>query len=210
MDKIKIALAKGRLAEEAIGIMEDAGIEFPDYNKKSRKLIFEDKTGRIRIIFVKPWDVPVYVDKGAADMGMVGKDVLIENQVDVYEVADLGIGKCRLCVAGYGNQQFDKKKKLKIGTKFSVAAKEYFNKRGIPTEVIKLNGSVELAPLMGLSDVIVDIVETGSTLRENGLVILEEMFEISARLIVNKVSLKTKSGEIDKLIEKIENVIGKR
>lgn len=210
MEKMKIALAKGRLAEETIAIMKTAGIEFPDYSPKSRKLVFEDKTGTLRMIFVKPWDVPVYVENGAADLGVVGKDVLMENKADVYEVADLGIGKCRLCVAGYQDQEMEKKKKLKIGTKFSVAAKEYFNRRGISTEVIKLNGSVELAPLMGLSDVIVDLVETGGTLKENGLVILETMADISARLIVNKVSLKTRSGEIDAFIEKVETVCEER
>lgn len=210
MEKMKIALAKGRLAEETIAIMKTAGIEFPDYSPKSRKLVFEDRTGTLRMIFVKPWDVPVYVENGAADLGVVGKDVLMENKADVYEVADLGIGKCRLCVAGYQDQEMEKKKKLKIGTKFSVAAKEYFNRRGVSTEVIKLNGSVELAPLMGLSDVIVDLVETGSTLKENGLVILETMADISARLIVNKVSLKTRSGEIDAFIEKVETVCEER
>lgn len=207
MATVKIALAKGRLAEDAIVLLERIGINFNDYSKKSRKLIFLDDNKKIELVFVKSADVPVYVEKGAVDIGVVGKDVLMENRADVYEILNLNMGKCKMCVAGFKDQIFNPSKKLVIASKYPNISKNYFNKKGVLTEVIKLNGSVELAPILDLSDVIVDIVETGKTLKENGLVILEEMHDISARLVVNKVSLKTKNEEIEKLISGLEGIL---
>ncbi len=207
MTTVKIALAKGRLAEDAIVLLEKIGINFNEYSKKSRKLIFLDDNERIELVFVKSADVPVYVEKGAVDIGVVGKDVLMEDRADVYEILNLNMGKCKMCVAGFKDKIFNPSKKLVIASKYPNIAKNYFNKKGVLTEVIKLNGSVELAPILDLSDVIVDIVETGKTLKENGLVILEEMHDISARLVVNKVSLKTKNEEIEKLISGLEGIL---
>ncbi|WP_432666894.1 ATP phosphoribosyltransferase [Wukongibacter baidiensis] len=207
MDTVKIALAKGRLAEDSIVLLEKIGVKFKDYSKKSRKLTFLDEEGKIELVFVKSADVAVYVEKGAVDIGVVGKDVLMEDRADVYEILNLNMGKCKMCVAGFKDHIFSTSKKMVIASKYPNIAKNYFNKKGVLTEVIKLNGSVELAPILGLSDVIVDIVETGKTLKENGLVILEEMHDISARLVVNKVSLKTKNEEIEKLINGLEAIV---
>jgi ATP phosphoribosyltransferase len=207
LDTVKIALAKGRLADAAVILLEKIGINFKDYSKKSRKLIFKDDTERIKLVFVKSSDIPVYVEKGAVDIGIVGKDVLLENEADVYEILNLNIGKCKMCVAGFENYRMNNNRKLIIASKYPNIARNYFNKKGIFNEVIKLNGSVELAPILSLSDVIVDIVETGTTLKENGLVILDEINDISARLVVNKVSLKTKNEEIEKLISGLERIV---
>jgi ATP phosphoribosyltransferase len=207
LDTVKIALAKGRLADAAVVLLEKIGINFKDYSKKSRKLIFKDDTERIKLVFVKSSDIPVYVEKGAVDIGIVGKDVLLENEADVYEILNLNIGKCKMCVAGFENYRMNNNRKLIIASKYPNIARNYFNKKGIFNEVIKLNGSVELAPILSLSDVIVDIVETGTTLKENGLVILDEINDISARLVVNKVSLKTKNEEIEKLISGLERIV---
>lgn len=207
MDTVKIALAKGRLADDAVVLLEKIGINFKDYSKKSRKLIFKDDSERIKLVFVKSSDIPVYVEKGAVDIGIVGKDVLMENEADVYEILNLNIGKCKMCVAGFQNYEMNHSRKLIIASKYPNIAKNYFNKKGVFNEVIKLNGSVELAPILSLSHVIVDIVETGTTLKENGLVILDEINDISARLVVNKVSLKTKNEEIEKLISGLERIV---
>ncbi|SHJ55511.1 ATP phosphoribosyltransferase [Paramaledivibacter caminithermalis] len=207
MDAVKIALAKGRLADDAITLLGKIGINFNDYSKKSRKLIFKDDCEKIKLVFVKSSDIPVYVEKGAVDIGIVGKDVLLENEADVYEILNLNVGKCKICVAGFKNYERIHSRKLIIASKYPNIAKKYFNKKGIFNEVIKLNGSVELAPILGLSDVIVDIVETGTTLKENGLVVLEEIHDISARLVVNKVSLKTKNEEIEKIISGLERIV---
>ncbi len=207
MSKVRIGLAKGRLVEDCIEILKKIDINFSDYSKKSRKLIFEDDKNEIELVFVKSSDVPVYVEKGAVDIGIVGKDVLLESPADVYEVLNLNLGNCKLCVAGFPGYDINQSKKLVVGSKYPNAAKSFFNRNRINAEIIKLNGSVELAPILGLSEVIVDIVETGTTLKENGLVILENIYDISARLIVNKVSLKTKNEKIEDIIEKIENVI---
>jgi len=207
VDTVKIALAKGRLAEDSIVLLEQIGVKFKDYSKKSRKLTFLDDKEKVELVFVKSADVAVYVEKGAVDIGVVGKDVLMENRADVYEILNLNMGKCKICVAGFKDQVSSASKKLIIASKYPNIAKNYFNKKGVLTEIIKLNGSVELAPILGLSHVIVDIVETGKTLKENGLVILEEMYDISARLVVNKVSLKTKNEEIEKLINGLEAIV---
>lgn len=206
---VKIALAKGRLAETAIDILKASGYAFPDYSKKSRKLVFEDETKTIGLTFVKSMDVPIYVEKGAADVGIVGKDILMEIEPDVYEMLDLKMGACRICVAGFPNTKINRQQ-LVIGSKYPNVAKKYFSNQGIKTEILHLNGSVELAPIMGLSDVIVDIVESGKTLKENGLVVLKEMHPISARLIVNKVSLKTKGTIVESLIETLRKETSNR
>lgn len=196
---VNIALGKGRLAEITIEKLKEAGIEFPDYTKESRKLIFTDKTGRYRIIFVKAVDVGIYVEKGACDVGVIGKDTLLESASDVIEMLDLGYGKCIFAVAAPKGFEYNPTRKLRVASKYPRVAKEFFAKYGRSIEIIKINGSVELAPLVGLSDVIVDIVETGNTLRENGLEVVEPITDISARFIVNCASLKTKQEEVTKL-----------
>ncbi|MFD3155328.1 ATP phosphoribosyltransferase [Haloimpatiens sp. FM7330] len=204
---ITIALAKGRLAHESIKIFKN--IEIGDYICiDSRKLIFEDKKNGIRFLYVKPSDVVIYVQKGVADLGIVGKDVILESDSDVYEVCDLGFGKCKFSVAGKSDQVINKKDKvLKVATKYPKVATKYFEEKNQPIEIIKLNGSVELAPLVGLSDVIVDIVETGNTLKVNGLAVLEDISAISARLIANRVSYRFKLEEISYIVKSLENCL---
>ncbi|MBU4439161.1 MAG: ATP phosphoribosyltransferase [Acetobacterium sp.] len=202
---IRFALAKGRVAKKAIELLIDLGYVFEDYSEKSRKLIFTDTTGTIEFFLVKSPDVPTYVEKGAADIGIVGKDVLLEHPAQVYEMLNLNIGKCKMCVAGFENRPIPYGKKMVVGTKYPVIAKDYFHTKNQLVDIIKINGSVELAPLIGLADCIVDIVESGSTLKENGLSVLEEICEISSRLIVNQVSLKTKREMIDPIIKAFEN-----
>jgi ATP phosphoribosyltransferase len=205
MDYVNIALGIGRLADQTFALLEEFGIHFPEYDKKSRKLIFVDEAEKIRVVFVKASDVPIYVEEGAADIGIAGKDTLIESKANVYEIMDLGFGKCKFSVAAPKDFEEKLDRKRKVATKYPKVAKNYYEKKGEPIEIIKLNGSVELAPIIGLSDVIVDIVETGTTLKENGLEVIEDICEISARLIVNKVSFKTKNKKIHKLIKNFEN-----
>ncbi len=202
---IRFALAKGRVAKKAIELLIDLGYVFEDYSEKSRKLIFTDTTGTIEFFLVKSPDVPTYVEKGAADIGIVGKDVLLEHPAQVYEMLNLNIGKCKMCVAGFENHLIPYGKKMVVGTKYPVIAKDYFHTKNQLVDIIKINGSVELAPLIGLADCIVDIVESGNTLKENGLSVLAEICEISSRLIVNQVSLKTKREMIDPIIKAFEN-----
>lgn len=201
---IRFALAKGRVAKNAITFLKNLGYVFEDYSEKSRKLIFTDTTGTIEFFLVKSPDVPTYVEKGAADLGIVGKDILLEHPAQVYEVLNLAIGQCKVCVAGFEDRPLPYGKKLVVGTKYPIIAKHYFNSKNQTVDIIKINGSVELAPLIGLSDCIVDIVESGKTLKENGLSVLEEICEISSRLIVNKVSLKTKDHLINPIIQAFE------
>ncbi len=209
--KLTIALAKGRLAEDTVKILEEAGIDCACVNDDSRKLVLTNDAGNIRFIMVKPTDVPVYVDHGVADIGVAGKDTLLEADLSVYEMVDLKIAKCRICVAGYPNAKRNMTSSiLRVATKYPNIAKKYFSGKGETIEIIRLNGSIELAPILGLSDVIVDIVESGRTLQENGLVVLEEIAKASGRLIVNRVSLKTKSEMITPLIERVKNVIRER
>ena len=196
---VNIALGKGRLADITVKKLAEAGIVFPEYTKESRKLIFTDSTGKYRIIFVKAVDVGIYVEKGACDVGIIGKDTLLESNSDVFEMLDLGYGKCIFAVAAPKGYKYDTRKKLRVASKYPRVAKEFFAKSGRSIEVIKINGSVELAPLVGLSDVIVDIVETGNTLRENGLEIIEPITDISARFIVNRASLKIKRDQVMEL-----------
>ncbi len=200
---LNIALAKGRIAKTVIKRLAEGGFQFPDYSDESRKLIFTDTENRIRVTLVKSPDVTVYVQRGAADAGIVGKDVLMEDgEDDVYEVLDLGIGKCRMAVSGIKDRQDVMNKRiLTVASKYPKIARKYFADRFQPIDIIKLNGSVELAPLVGLSDVIVDIVETGTTLKENGMEVYDYFMDFSARLICNKVSYKMKQKEIRSFID---------
>ncbi len=201
---LTVALAKGRLARFAIDLFEKCGINTEELRQDTRKLVLLDEANDMRFIFVKPSDVPTYVYRGVADMGIAGKDTLLEAGLPLYEMLDLGFAACKICVAGYEN----KREKitsglLRVATKYPRVAKMFYDGRSEDIEIIKLNGSIELAPILDLSDVIVDIVESGSTIRENGLSILEDVCEVSARLVVNQVSLKTKSAVIKPLIEKM-------
>jgi ATP phosphoribosyltransferase len=209
VDKVKIALAKGRTADVAMEMLAQVGIEFKDYSKNSRKLIFEDTSKEVEMILVKSGDVPIYVEKGAADVGVVGKDVLLEEDADIFEVLNLKFGRCRMCVCGKKDFELSFNRKLIVASKYPNIAKNYFDGKGIHSEIIKLNGSVELAPIIGLADVIVDIVESGKTLKENNLEVLKDICDISARLVVNKVSLKTKSEIIKSMITKLEELTQK-
>ncbi|MCL2433240.1 MAG: ATP phosphoribosyltransferase [Clostridia bacterium] len=206
---ITFALAKGRLTQGAIGIFEKAGADCsPLLDETSRKLVRTSPDGRFRYILVKPVDVPVYVSSGVADAGVVGRDTLAEAGLPLYEMVDLGFGACRMCVCGFpqDKQRLQGGGSLRVATKYPRIAREWFARRGIHIEVIPLQGSVELGPLVGLSDVIVDIVESGGTLRANGLEVLEEIFHSSARLVVNRASLKVQQG----LREFVERVAGAR
>ena len=208
---LTIALSKGRLAEKAIELLEKAGYDCTAAKEKSRKLILEDEKTGLRFIMAKPADVPTYVEYGAADLGVVGKDTLLEEERQLYEVIDLGFGKCRMCVAGpkeLKDGKLDKIPNKRVGTKYPNITRAYFE--GVKkesVEIIKLNGSVELAPLIGLSEVIVDIVESGRTLYENGLDVIETIADISARVVVNRVSMKMKSDEIRPMIDKLREQV---
>ncbi|NLM04262.1 MAG: ATP phosphoribosyltransferase [Clostridiales bacterium] len=206
MEPIKLAIAKGRLAKQSIVLMEKAGVDCSVLKENNRKLIFSMPEENLEIILLKAMDVPTYVEHGAVDMGIVGKDILMEQKKQLYEVLDLGIGKCRFAIAGKPDAMNDRKH-LRVSTKFTNVAKKYFATRGQSVEIIKQEGSVELAPLMGLSHVILDIVETGNTLRDNGLVVFEEVADISARLVVNRVSFKTKKKQIYEIIDLFSSVI---
>ncbi len=208
MKPITFAIGKGRLVNHTIGLFKEMGIEFPEYHENSRKLIFEDQLNKIRIVLVKASDVAVYVERGAADIGVIGKDTLIESGANVYEVVDLGFGRCRFAVAGLPDTDLNKKR-LVVASKYPKVTSQYFSKKDQIVETIQLNGSVELAPLVGLSDCIVDIVETGRTLKDNGLVVLEDICEITARLIVNKASFKTNNQRINDMIQQIEAMVNK-
>ncbi|SEK17756.1 ATP phosphoribosyltransferase [Carnobacterium iners] len=206
METLTIAIAKGRLGKKGLKLFEETEYAI-EMEEDSRKLIFNNANKTINFIFVKPCDVVTYVEKGVADMGIVGRDTILEENKDIYEVLDLKYGKCKFVVAGFENQDLVKKNEvLKIATKYPSYVYSIFEDRGQKIEIIKLGGAIELAPLMGLSEVIVDIVETGTTLKDNGLVVLEELDPISARLIVNKVSYRFNYEEI----QKIEKVLGER
>lgn len=200
---INVALPKGRLGEKVYAMFEKAGYDCNSIKENSRKLTFENEEKGIRYFWVKPSDVAIYVERGAADIGVAGKDILLEYSPDVYELLDLGLGKCRMAVAGKTDFTDDTEKTLRVATKFVNIAMDYYSKKSRDIDIIKLNGSIELAPILGLSDVIVDIVETGTTLKENNLAPLETIVPISARLISNKASFKFKTAEI----EAIKNAI---
>ncbi len=203
LQRLNIALPKGRLGEKAYHMLEGLGYGCPSMTDGTRKLIFEDDAGITRYFWVKPSDVDIYVERGAADIGVVGRDILLEHTPDVYELLDVGFGKCRMCVAGVVGCDANPNRTLRVATKFPNIARAYYAAKSREIEIIKLSGSIELAPILGLSDVIVDIVETGSTLRENNLEVKDTICDISARLIVNKAAYRFKNEEVRGLIEKI-------
>ena len=208
---LTFALGKGRLANKTLELLEQLGITCEEMkDKNSRKLIFVNEELKLKFFLSKGPDVPTYVEHGAADIGVVGKDTIIEENRRVYEVLDLGFGKCRMCVCGPASARelLQHHERIRVATKYPLIAKDYFyNKKHQTVDIIKLNGSVELGPIVGLSDVIVDIVETGSTLRENGLEVLEEVCPLSARMIVNQVSMKMKYERINKLIHDMKKLV---
>ena len=203
---LNVALPKGRLGEKAYQVLEKAGYECPAVLEDGRRLVLENPERQVRYFWVKPADVAIYVERGSADLGIVGSDILMEYEPDVYELADLGIGKCRICVAGPKDRPEDRDRMLRVASKFPRIARDYYEKKGRDIDVIRLNGSMELAPILGLSDVIVDIVETGRTLRENGLTAYETITEVSARLIANKVSYKFSHDRITELGKAVEQL----
>ena len=205
---INIALPKGRLVKKVYTLFESMGYENREHLEDNRKLVFENKYKNVRYLIVKPSDVGIYVEKGVADIGIVGKDILLENNHDVYELLDLKFGKCKVCMASVNGYKEDIERRLKVATKYVNISKKYFNSINRDVEIIKLNGSIELAPILNLSDVIIDIVETGSTLKENNLIIIKDIIDyISARLIVNKVSYKFKNDLITNIVKNIEKVL---
>jgi len=203
---LNVALPKGRLGDKVYELFASIGFSCDLYNDQSRKLVIESKENGVRYFLVKPSDVAIYVEHGAADIGVVGKDILLEDNADVYELLDLGFGKCRVAVCGLNGYVEDRNSVLRVATKFTNIAKQYYASKNRDIEIIHLNGSIELAPILGLSDVIVDIVETGSTLRENNLHVMTDIVPISARLIANKASYKFKYDMITEIAEKLGRV----
>ena len=206
---ISVALPKGRLGNKVFDIFARIGYDCDEMHSDSRQLVFTSEENGISYFLVKPSDVSIYVEHGAADIGIVGKDILLEYEPDVYELLDLGIGKCRMCVAGKNDFSDNPDVALRVATKFVNIAKTYYKSINRNIEIIKLNGSIELAPILDLSDVIVDIVETGTTLKENNLGVLTEILPISARLIANKASYKFKTEEINKIVTKFSEELKK-
>lgn len=211
MRYLTFALGKGRLANQTLGLFEKIGITCEEMkDKNSRKLIFTNEELKLRFFLAKGPDVPTYVEYGAADIGVVGKDTILEEGRKVHEVLDLGYGKCKMCVCGYKDAAplLQHHELIRVATKYPNIAKDYFyNTRHQTVEIIKLNGSIELAPIVGLSEVIVDIVETGSTLKENGLVVLDEVCPLSARMIVNPVSMRLENDRIKELLYKLRSIL---
>ena len=207
MSMINVALPKGRLGEKVYGMFAAAGYECPSILETNRKLIFENEATGVRYFWVKPSDVAIYVARGAADIGVAGKDILLEYRPDVYELLDLNMGKCRMAVAAKRDFRDDAEKTLRVATKFTRIAREYYAGLGRDIDIIHLNGSIELAPILGLSDVIVDIVETGKTLLENNLEPVETVVPISARLIANKAGFKFNSARIEAIAQGLKGQI---
>ena len=203
---LNVALPKGRLGEQVYAMFEKAGFECPSVKENNRKLIFENEEVGVRYFWVKPSDVAIYVERGAADIGVAGKDILLEYEPDIYELLDLDIGKCRMAVAAKEDFRDDPQNTLRVATKFSNIAKNYYTGKGREIDIIHLNGSIEIAPILGLSDVIVDIVETGTTLKENNLSVFETIVPISARLIANKASYKFKSEPIEAILQSLADM----
>ena len=204
---INVALPKGRLGEKVYDMFERAGYECPSIREPGRKLIFENEEKQIRYFWVKPSDVSIYVERGVADLGVAGKDILLEYRPAIYELLDLNLGKCRMAVAAKKGFYDDGTRTLRVATKFVNVAREYYSSICRDIDIIKLNGSIELAPILGLSDVIVDIVETGTTLKENDLEVTETIFPISARLIANRASFRFKTDEINRVVEGMKKEI---
>lgn len=207
---LNIALPKGRLGDQVYEMLNDAGYSCPAYNDKNRELVIESEEAGIRYLLAKPSDVAVYVEHHAADVGIVGKDILIENSPDVYELLDLQIGKCKMSVAAPVGYVEDKDSTLRVATTFVNVAKDYYKAQNRDVEIIKLNGSIELGPILGLSHVIVDLVETGNTLKANNLEVIEQFRDISARLIANKSSYKFRNEAIRKMVERLAKVVKER
>ena len=204
---LNVALPKGRLGEKVYAMFEAAGYECPSIKENNRKLIFENEEKQVRYFWVKPSDVSIYVERGAADIGVAGKDILLEYEPNVYELIDLDIGKCHMAVAGPKDFTDDGTRTLRVATKFTNIAANYYDSIGRDIDIIKLNGSIEIAPILGLSDVIVDIVETGTTLRENNLEVKTKILPISARFIANKAAYNFKREQIDKIVARIKDQI---
>ena len=204
---LNIALPKGRLGEKAYSMFEKAGFECPSIKENNRKLIFENEECAVRYFWAKPSDVAIYVERGAADIGVTGKDILLEYEPDVYELLDLKIGKCKMAVAAKADFRDKRIGTLRVATKFSNIANSYYSAKGRDIDIIHLNGSIEIAPVIDLSDVIVDIVETGTTLKENNLVVFDDVVDISARVIANKSSFKFKNKQIEKVIASLSKQI---
>ncbi len=204
---LNIALPKGRLGDKVYELFASIGYDCSEIYSDNRKLVFENKENGVRYLLVKPSDVAIYIAHGAADIGVVGKDILEEGNFDIYELLDLNLGKCNMCVAAPNNYVEDFDRPLRVATKFVNIAKNYYISLNREIEIIKLNGSIEIAPILGLSDVIVDIVESGKTLQENNLKVYEKIMPISARLIANKSSYKFKNEDIDSLMEKLKKVL---
>ena len=205
---INVALPKGRLGEKTYDLFERAGYECPSIKEPNRKLVFENEQKGVRYFWVKPSDVSIYVERGAADIGVCGKDILEEYSPAVYELLDLKMGVCRMAVAAKKGFYDDGQRTLRVATKFANAAKRHYAAKSRAIDIIHLNGSIEIAPILGLSDVIVDIVETGATLRENDLEVVETVFPISARMIANKSAFKFKTAEIEKLVKTVGELLG--
>ena len=207
---VNIALPKGRLGEKVYAMFEEAGFECPSIKEQNRKLIYENPEVGVRYFWVKPSDVSIYVERGAADIGVAGKDILLEYSPDVYELLDLNMGKCRMAVAAPKTFKDDPNRTLRAATKFKNIASKYYASQSRDIDIIELNGSIEIAPILGLSDVIVDIVETGTTLKENNLEVIETIVPISARLIANKASFKFKTESIEKIVSGMREEVLKR
>ncbi len=203
MKMLNIALPKGRLGEKVYAMFEKAGFECPSIKENNRKLIFENEACGVRYFWVKPSDVAIYVERGAADIGVAGKDILLEYGPDVYELLDLDIGKCRMAVAAKADFRDDPERTLRVATKFSNIARNFYAAQSRDIDIIHLNGSIEIAPILDLSDVIVDIVETGTTLKENNLVVIDTIVPISARLIANKASYQFCTAQIGKIMREM-------
>ena len=204
---INIALPKGRLGEKVLSMFEAAGYDCPSIHENSRKLIFENEEKQIRYFWVKPSDVSIYVERGAADIGVAGKDILLEYEPNIYEMLDLNVGKCRMAVAAKRDFVDRGERTLRVATKFPRIASSYYASICRDIDIIKLNGSIEIAPILNLSDVIVDIVETGTTLRENDLEVKKEIVPLSARVIVNRASYKFKNAEISKILSALKEQV---
>lgn len=205
-DAVNIALPKGRLGDSVYEMFKAAGYPCEALEHPGRRLTFENLEVGIRYFWVKPSDVAIYVEKGAADIGVAGKDILCEYSPDIYELLDVGLGRCKMCVAAPIDFRDDQRKTLRVATKFPQIAKTHYSKLSREIEIIKLNGSIELAPILGLSDVIVDIVETGATLKQNGLVVIDALFDISARLIANKSGYRFKRSKINEIKENLQRI----
>ena len=204
---LNIALPKGRLGDQVLSLFSKIGYDCGEIYENDRRLVLESPENDVRYLLVKPSDVAIYVEYGAADIGVVGKDILLDGNPDVYELLDLGIGKCRICVAGPEDYVEDRETVLRVATKFTTVAKKYYSSLNREIQIIKLNGSIELAPILGLTDVIVDIVESGRTLKENHLKVLETIVPISARLIANRASYLFKNEIITSITQKLQEVL---